>query len=231
MKRIRTVMGAPLVALVRQQSVPGLISALGVLPVLNALVLGGLYQSLGGRGMDLVRFSTHWPYFVAVAAFVAGAASWEMELLSATRGHYRGRVMQALGSRAGYVVVAAGSIVALFLVLRIWVGSERLGAEALVMGGQLAGFAALGSGAALAWGFGSDKGVNNLVQVAPWVFALGPGPFLPSGLPVVGGLFPANGQVLDVRVELCRALAAFVVGMLLAHQALGPGRRPVFLGS
>lgn len=225
---MRTVMAMPLLALIRQQSLPGLVGTLGVLPVLNVLVLGGLYQSLGGQGMDLLRFSAHWPYFVAVAAFVAGAASWEIELLSAMRGTFAGRPGKALWSRTGHVVVASSSVVLLFLALRGWFTPDQFVTDAVVMGAQLVGFATLGSGVALLWGFGSDKGVNNLVQVAPWVFALGPGPFLPSGLPVLGVLFPASGSDLIPWVEVGRSAVVLAVGLWCTHRALGPCRRPAF---
>ena len=224
----RLVVAMPLLALIRQQSLTGLIGSLGVLPVLNVLVLGGLYQSLGGQGMDLLRFSAHWPYFVAVAAFVSGAASWEIELLSAMRGAIAGRPVMALWSRTGHVLVASSSVVLLFLALRAWLTPDQFATDAVVMATQVVGFATLGSGVTLLWGFGSDKGVNNLVQVAPWVFALGPGPFLPAGLPVLGMLFPASGSDLNPWVEIGRSGMILAVGLWLTHRALGPCRRPTF---
>lgn len=219
---------APLVALARKQRVRGLLSSLVALPVLNALVLGGLYQTLGGEGFDLARFGAYWPYFIASTGFVAGAASWELELLSGLLRAYAGRPYAALWSRVAYVLLSSAPLLALFMGIRFFTSRETFPRDAVLMVVATFSLSVLGSGVALRLGFGHDKGINNLVQVAPWIFALGASPFFPQGVIGLALLFPANGSDLAVGLELARYAIYLVGGLLLAHAALGPRRSPVF---
>ncbi len=224
--RIGTV---PLVALARKQRVRGLLSGLVALPVLNALVLGGLYQTLGGAGFDLARFGAYWPYFIAVTGFVAGVASWELELLSGLLPAYAGRPLRALWSRGAYVLLSSAPLAGLFLGIRVATSPETYVRDAALMLVATGCLAVFGSGVALTWGFHSDKGINNLVQVAPWVFALGASPFFPQGVVGLAWLFPTGATDLAVGPELVRYGIYLVTGLLLTHIALGPRRRPVFV--
>lgn len=218
----------PLLALARKQRALGMVSSLVLLPVLSSLILGGLYQTLGGQGMDLGRFSVYWPYFLASTAFVAGVASWELELLSGLLQHFQGRSGKALWSRALYVLVASTPMFILFLALRGRYAESQLTGEVALMVLMMLAYGTLGSAVALKWGFGGDKGINNIVQVATWIFALGPSPFFPRGVPGVRVVFPTRADQMNLGVELAKIALVLLIGILLSLLAMGPRRKPVF---
>ncbi len=218
----------PFRSLARKLRPTGLANGLVAIPILNALVLGGLYMTVDGHPLDVHRLAMQWPYFVASTAFVAGVASWEIELLSGMLGAYAGRASAAVLSRLVYVVAATSPIVALFLTLLAIAAEPGLLNALLAMIIVIVGFSSLGSGIALNLGFGSDKGINNLAQLTPWLFALGHSPFFPAGVPYVQWLFPPSGAEISLRYEFARAVILLALAWLLTHRALGVRRAPTY---
>ncbi len=223
----RTVSALPFLSLWRKLRPAGAVNGLVALPVLNALVIGGLYMTVDGQPLDAHRLSAQWPYFVGTASFIAGIASWEVELLSGILGSYAGRVSGALLSRLTYITVAATPMIALFLTLMAFAEEPHLAEALLTMLVVSLGFSVLGTGIALNLGFGNDKGVNNLAQLTPWLFALGASPFFPQGVPCIRWLFPPSGDQISLVWELVRTVILVLVAWILSYRALGARRRPV----
>ncbi len=181
-----------------------------------------------GQPLDIHRLSAQWPYFVCTASFIAGVASWEVELLSGMLGSYAGWVSGALQSRLIYVTAAVSPMIALFLTLIALAGERNLAETLLTMLIVGIGFSTLGTGIALNLGFGSDKGINNLAQLTPWPFALGASPFFPQGVPCIRWLFPPSGGHAVLGFELVRAVLMVSIAWLLTYRALGARRMPLF---
>ncbi len=224
----KTVSALPFLSLWRKLRPAGAVNGLVALPVLNALVIGGLYMTVDGQPLDVQRLSAQWPYFVGTASFIAGVASWEVELLSGLLGSYAGRVSGALLSRLTYVIASVTPMIALFLTLTALAEAPNLAEGLLAMLIVGLGFSMLGTGIALNLGFGNDKGVNNLAQLTPWLFALGASPFFPQGVPYIRWLFPPSGDHAVLGFELARAVLMVSIAWFLTHRALGARRMPLF---
>lgn len=211
---------------VRKQGLAGFLNGVVLLPVLGMLIIGGLYQTLDGQPFDIAAFSAFFPYFVGFSAFAAGAASWETELLSAIGPVFAGRPGAAVLSRAGYVATSTAPVAALFAVLRFAVAPGTAVIDLVCIVVVSLGCAVLGCGVACWGGFRTDKGVNNVVQLTPWVFALGPSPLLPDGLGVLAWLFPGTPTTGSLGAEMVRAAVFVGVGLVLVRLSTGPRRLP-----
>lgn len=229
MERATVLAFAPTLNLVRKQGVAGFVNGTVVLPLVGILILGGLYQTLDGEPLDARAFSVWYPYFVGFSAFTAGAASWEIELLSGVRAPFAGRSGAAVLSRVGYVLVALAPVTTVLLLVRVAVAPATAAQDALCCLLISVGCSVLGCGVAQRLGFGGDKGVNNVVQMTPWVFALGPSPFLGDGLGLVAWVFPGAPAPGAVVAEAVRAVVYVVVGVVLIRTATGAERRPAYI--
>jgi hypothetical protein len=144
------------------------------------------------------------------------------------RSGLRGSTRAAVLSRTGYVAASTAPVAVLFAVLRFVVSPETAATDLACIVAVSVGCAVLGSGVAYWGGFRTDKGVNNVVQLTPWVFALGRSPFLPDGLGVLAWLFPGTPVAGSLGVELVRAAAYVVVGLTLVRVSTGPRRLPAY---
>lgn len=227
--RVLLLATAPTLNVVRKQGIVGFLNGIAILPLLGMLIVGGLYQTLDGTRFDVDEFSSFYPYFVAFSAFAAGAASWETELLSAISPVFAGRPGAALLSRTAYVLVCTAPVAATFAVLRAVTSPGTVAADLACIVMVSAGSAVLGSGAASRGGFRNDKGVNNIVQLTPWVFALGRSPFLPDGLGYVAWLFPGTPGTTSLPAEAVRSAVYLAVGLALVRASTGRRRTPPFV--
>lgn len=216
-----------LLDLARKQRVHGVLSSLVILPVLNAFILAGLYQTLDGAPFDLAAFAGLYPYFIATTAFVAAAASWEVDLLTGTLQAYLGRPFRALQSRTAFISLCVLPFLMLFVSIRAVTAPDSVASDIVAMLVITIGTATIGVGVALMWGFRTDKSINNLAQVAPWVLALGPSPFFPDGVSVITWALPGGGSE-DVWVEALRGACYVGVGIWLTVRALGARRTPIY---
>ncbi len=224
----KTISALPFLSLWRKLRPTGAVNGLVALPVLNALVIGGLYMTVDGQPLDIHRLSAQRPYFVGTASFIAGVASWEVELLSGMLGSYAGRVSGALLSRLTYITAAVAPMIALFLALLALAAEPNLAEALLTMLVVSLGFSMLGIGIALNLGFGHDKGINNLAQLTPWLFALGASPFFPQGVPCIRWLLPPSGDQISLVWELTRTAILVLAAWMLTYRALGAKRAPVY---